>query len=223
MQTVYIVEDDLNIQEIEMYALRTGGFEARGFGEAESFYEAVREKKPDLVLLDIMLPDEDGYSVLNKIRMSPLTRDLPVILVTAKASEIDTVKGLDAGADDYIAKPFGIMELISRVRALLRRAGKDPVREQLVLDGLVLDPGKRMCYAGDRQIDLTYKEYELLYCLMRNAGMVMKRDVLMEKIWGIDYEGGSRTLDAHIKSLRKKLGEEGSHIRTVRNVGYLAR
>ncbi len=223
MQTVYIVEDDLNIQEIEMYALRTGGFEARGFGEAESFYEAVREKKPDLVLLDIMLPDEDGYSVLNKIRMSPMTRDLPVILVTAKASEIDTVKGLDAGADDYIAKPFGIMELISRVRALLRRAGKDPVREQLVLDGLVLDPGKRMCYAGDRQIDLTYKEYELLYCLMRNAGMVMKRDVLMEKIWGIDYEGGSRTLDAHIKSLRKKLGEEGSHIRTVRNVGYLAR
>ena len=223
MQTVYIVEDDLNIQEIEMYALRTGGFEARGFGEAESFYEAVREKKPDLVLLDIMLPDEDGYSVLNKIRMSPMTRDLPVILVTAKASEIDTVKGLDAGADDYIAKPFGIMELISRVRALLRRAGKDPVREQLILDGLVLDPGKRMCYAGDRQIDLTYKEYELLYCLMRNAGMVMKRDVLMEKIWGIDYEGGSRTLDAHIKSLRKKLGEEGSHIRTVRNVGYLAR
>ncbi|MBR0382921.1 MAG: response regulator transcription factor [Eubacterium sp.] len=223
MQTVYIVEDDLNIQEIEMYALRTGGFEARGFGEAESFYEAVREKKPDLVLLDIMLPDEDGYSVLNKIRMSPLTRDLPVIMVTAKASEIETVKGLDAGADDYIAKPFGIMELISRVRALLRRAGKDPVREQLILDGLVLDPGKRMCYAGDRQIDLTYKEYELLYCLMRNAGMVMKRDVLMEKIWGIDYEGGSRTLDAHIKSLRKKLGEEGSHIRTVRNVGYLAR
>ena len=223
MQTVYIVEDDLNIQEIEMYALRTGGFEARGFGEAESFYEAVREIKPDLVLLDIMLPDEDGYSVLNKIRMSPLTRDLPVIMVTAKASEIETVKGLDAGADDYIAKPFGIMELISRVRALLRRAGKDPVREQLILDGLVLDPGKRMCYAGDRQIDLTYKEYELLYCLMRNAGMVMKRDVLMEKIWGIDYEGGSRTLDAHIKSLRKKLGEEGSHIRTVRNVGYLAR
>lgn len=223
MQTVYIVEDDLNIQEIEMYALRTGGFDARGFDRAEPFYEAVREKKPDLVLLDIMLPDEDGIEVLKNLRNSPLTSDLPVILVTAKSSEIETVKGLDAGADDYITKPFGVMELISRVRALLRRAGQSPVRERLVLENLVLDPGKRMCYAGDRQIDLTYKEYELLSCLMRNAGIVMKRDVLMEKIWGIDYEGGSRTLDAHIKSLRKKLGEEGSHIRTVRNVGYLAR
>ena len=223
MALIYIIEDDDSIREIEELALINAGHKVLGFSCAKDFYDKMNDVIPDLCLVDIMLPDEDGYSVLNKIRMSPMTRDLPVILVTAKVSEIDTVKGLDAGADDYIAKPFGIMELISRVRALLRRAGKDPVREQLILDGLVLDPGKRMCYAGDRQIDLTYKEYELLYCLMRNAGMVMKRDVLMEKIWGIDYEGGSRTLDAHIKSLRKKLGEEGSHIRTVRNVGYLAR
>lgn len=218
---IYIVEDDSNILEIESYALRGSGFLTRGFEKAQPFYQALTGEMPSLVLLDIMLPDEDGMKILEKLRSKPETKDLPVILVTAKSSEIDTVKGLDAGADDYITKPFGVMELISRVKALLRRSGRRSDHERLQIEELILDPDKRICLSNDKNIELTYKEFELLQYLMLNAGIVMKRDMLMDKIWGLDYEGESRTLDAHIKSLRKKLGQSGSHIHTVRNVGYI--
>ena len=221
MENIYIVEDDPNILEIEAYALRGSGFQVYGFERAQPFYEALKKQQPDLVILDIMLPDEDGLMVLKKLRMAPVTRELPIIFVTARTSEIDTVKGLDAGADDYIVKPFGVMELVSRVKALLRRSGHWKETERLELEELVLDPGKRLCQSKGENIELTYKEYELLHYLMLNAGIVMKRELLMDQIWGMDYEGESRTLDAHIKSLRKKLGESGRHIQTVRNVGYL--
>ena len=221
MQTIYIVEDDANIREIETYALTKNGFLTRGFEMAVPFYQALEQVLPDLILLDIMLPDEDGMEVLKNLRTASTTRDIPVIIITAKSSEIDTVKALDGGADDYIIKPFGVMELVSRVRALLRRSGRREEGETVKLGDILLDPAKRICLIKDQEIDLTYKEYELLHYLMINAGIVMKRPVLMDKIWGIDFEGESRTLDAHIKSLRKKLGEEGSRIKTVRNVGYI--
>ncbi len=221
MQTIYIVEDDANIREIESYALSKNGFLTREFEMAVPFYQALEQETPDLVLLDIMLPDEDGMNVLKKLRTESKTRDIPVILITAKSSEIDTVRGLDSGADDYIIKPFRVMELISRVRALLRRSGRREVEEVIRLGEILLDPPRRKCFIKGQEVDLTYKEYELLLCFMINAGIVMKRTVLMDKIWGIDYEGESRTLDAHIKSLRKKLGEAGTHIKTVRNVGYI--
>ena len=221
MQLIYIVEDDENIREIESYALNSSGFKTISFEKAQPFYDALLEELPDLVLLDIMLPDEDGMKVLQKIRSSPVTKELPVIMVTAKSSEIDTVKGLDGGADDYITKPFGIMELLSRVKAVLRRTGRRPVEEPLIYGDIFLDPDKRLCKVKDETIELTYKEYELLQYLLINAGIVLKRDVLMDRIWGVDYVGESRTLDAHIKSLRKKLGEEGKHIQTIRNVGYM--
>ena len=221
MQIIYIVEDDGNILEIETYALKSSGYEVVGFEKVEPFYETLEKQLPDLVILDIMLPDEDGLEVLKKLRAELKTQDLPVILVTARSSEIDTVKGLDSGADDYITKPFGVMELVSRVRALLRRSGRRRDEERIQLEELVLDPEKRLCLSNGESIGLTYKEYELLHYLMLNAGIVMRRDLLMDQIWGMDYEGGSRTLDAHIKSLRKKLGDSGSHIQTIRNVGYI--
>ena len=223
MQTIYIVEDDSNILEIETYALAGSGFQVKGFEKAQPFYDALEKDLPDLVLLDIMLPDEDGIVVLRKLRAMPETRDLPVILVTAKTTEIDTVKGLDSGADDYISKPFGILELTSRVKAVLRRSERNVVQERLELGRIVLEPDRRRCIVDGKETELTYKEYELLSVFLLNVGIVMKRDVLMERIWGIDFEGESRTLDSHIKSLRKKLGEEGAHIHTVRNVGYLAK
>ncbi len=222
MPLIYIVEDDANIREIESYALSKNGFETSGFEKAAPFYRALEKKLPDLILLDIMLPDEDGMKILKKLRTSSITREIPIIMVTAKSSEIDTVKGLDSGADDYITKPFGVMELISRVRAMLRRSGRRPVTEPIRLGDIFLDPAKRKCYTDGEEVELTYKEYELLFYLMINAGIVMKRNVLMDEIWGHDYEGESRTLDAHIKSLRKKLGDAGSHIKTIRNVGYIA-
>lgn len=221
MQTIYIVEDDANIREIESYALTKNGFLTRGFEMAVPFYQALEQVLPDLILLDIMLPDEDGMNVLKKLRSSSTTRDIPVIMITAKSSELDTVKALDNGADDYIIKPFGVMELVSRVRALLRRSGRRESDEIIKQGEIFLDPAKRICLIRGQEVELTYKEYELLLCLMNNAGIVMKRAILMDKIWGIDFEGESRTLDAHIKSLRKKLGEEGAHIKTVRNVGYI--
>lgn len=221
MATIYIVEDDENIREIEMFALKNAGYEVQGFSCASAFWTRMKEKHPALILLDIMLPDEDGMKILKKLRNRQDTRRLPVIMVTAKSSEIDTVKGLDAGADDYITKPFGVMELISRVKALLRRSGGRPASDKIELDELILDPDKRLCLSDGAVVELTYKEFELLQYLMINAGIVVKRDMLMDQIWGMDYEGESRTLDAHIKSLRKKLGVSGSHIKTVRNVGYM--
>ncbi len=221
MSVIYILEDDLNIREIEAYALKNSGFQTEGFDNVKDFYKRVSEKVPSLVLLDIMLPDADGLDVLKKLRSMPETRKLPIIMVTAKTTEIDKVKGLDVGADDYIAKPFGIMELIARVKALLRRSTFMCEEKCLKLGDVLMDDEKHAVYVDGEACELTYKEYELLKLLMCNAGIVMVRDVIMQNIWGIDFEGGSRTLDMHIKTLRKKLGEAGAMIKTVRNVGYI--
>ena len=221
MATIYILEDDLNIQEIEAYALKNSGYQTEGFDNARDFFKKVSERVPSLLLLDIMLPDADGLDVLRKLRSMPETKKLPIILVTAKTSEIDKVKGLDVGADDYITKPFGIMELISRVKALLRRSAYVEEKKFLTLGSVFMDDEKHAVYVNDQVCELTYKEYELLKLLKSNAGIVTARDTIMERIWGIDFEGESRTLDMHIKTLRKKLGEAGSMIKTVRNVGYI--
>ncbi|MBR6402136.1 MAG: response regulator transcription factor [Eubacterium sp.] len=223
MINIYIVEDDRNILEIETYALTSGGFEVMGFENARDFFDELEKGLPDLLLLDVMLPDMDGIEILKRLRGREDTRNLPIIMVTAKATELDTVRGLDQGADDYISKPFGVMELISRVKALLRRTGKTEQKESYELGNITLNPESRDCIVNGERIELTYKEYELFLLLVRNAGTVLTRDVLMEKIWGIDFEGESRTLDMHIKTLRQKLGDESQHIQTVRNVGYVVR
>lgn len=220
MSVIYIVEDDKNISEIESYALKNSGYQVDSFENAKTFWSRCQERKPDLVLLDVMLPDSDGIEVLKKIRRNPDLKRVPVIMVTAKSSEIDKVKGLDNGADDYITKPFGIMELISRVKALLRRMNPDEEEKQLEFQNIVLDCEKRQVMLDGQLCELTYKEFELLKLFLQNAGIVMTRENIMEKVWGIDFEGESRTLDMHIKTLRQKLGDAGKHIKTVRNVGY---
>lgn len=218
---IYIVEDDRSISEIESYSLKNSGYEVAVFENAASFYEALENQVPQLVLLDIMLPDEDGMTILKKLREGVATRRLPVILVTAKTSEMDKVKGLDQGADDYLTKPFSVMELISRVKALLRRSEGVGEEKFLSLGKIFLDNEKHAVYVKDEPCDLTFKEFELLKLLLQNAGIVTSRDKILNKVWGVDFEGESRTLDMHIKTLRQKLGEEGNHIRTVRNVGYI--
>ena len=220
MALIYIVEDDENIREIEEFALKNAGFEIQSFSNAADFFDALEKKIPELFLLDIMLPDESGNEIVRNLRSSELTKHLPVIMVTAKTSEMDLVKGLDNGADDYIKKPFSVMELISRVKALLRRTAET---EEVVfrIDELVLDDIKHQVSIGDKPIELTFKEYELLKYLIMNKGIVLKRMQIMDRIWGIDYELESRTLDMHMKTLRNKLGNYGKRIRTVRNVGYL--
>lgn len=222
MVCIYVVEDDRNIQEIETVALQNVGYQVRGFDCAGDFRQEMQKDIPDLVILDIMLPDADGIELLKELRQNKRTESLPVIMITAKSLEIDKVRGLDSGADDYLTKPFGVMELISRVKALLRRAKKIQEDEVLVLAEITLNPAKRSCMIQNEVIELTYKEYELLSLLMQNAGIVMKRNLLMERVWGVDYLGESRTLDMHIKTLRQKLGDAGRHIKTVRNVGYKA-
>ena len=217
---IYIVEDDRNIQEIELFALKNSGYAAEGFESAKLFWKAMEARLPELILLDIMLPDEDGLQILRKLRMNALTRKIPVILVTAKSTEIDRVKGLDAGADDYICKPFGVMELIARVKALLRRASSDE-SSLLICGDVTLDKEKRMVYAQGEPIDMTYKEFELLRLLMKNHGIVISRDVIMERVWESSFEGESRTIDVHVRSLRQKLGASGALIKTIRNVGYM--
>ena len=218
---IYIVEDDRNIQEIELFALKNSGFQAAGFETAQAFWRALEEQLPELILLDIMLPDEDGLAILKKLRARSDTRRVPVMLVTAKGSEIDKVKGLDGGADDYIAKPFGVMELIARVKALLRRAPASG--EGLLTCGdVTLDSEKRMVQAFGETVELTFKEFELLKLLMKNRGFVISRDVIMERVWDTNYEGESRTIDVHVRSIRQKLGEAGEMIKTIRNVGYMA-
>lgn len=220
MALIYIVEDDKNIQEIESYALKGSGYNVRTFDDASSLDAVLSEVLPDLLLLDIMLPGEDGLSVLRRLRKNPATKDLPIIMVTAKTSEIDTVKGLDLGADDYITKPFGIMELMSRVKAILRRL--KPINEDAVLKykDICIDRERRSCTVGDKAVELTYKEYELLSLLMSNVGIVLTRDMIMSTVWDSEFLGETRTVDMHIKTLRKKLGEAGSLIVTIRNVGY---
>ena len=217
---IYIVEDDMNIQEIEMFALKNSGYAVEEFENAKSFFSRSAEKVPDLVLLDIMLPDMDGLEIVKKLRSRPDTVRVPIILVTAKTTELDKVKGLDIGADDYLTKPFGVMELISRVKALLRRSRALQDDKQMVLGDITLDSERREVHVGGELCELTFKEFELLKLLMVNAGIVLHRDTIMSDVWGTDYEGESRTLDMHIKTLRQKLGEAGNMIKTVRNVGY---
>lgn len=220
MALIYIVEDDSNIREIETIALKNTGHTIYSFDNAKSFYRKLEEKLPELVILDVMLPDESGYDIVKKIRLNPMTKNLPVMMVTAKTSEIDMIKGLDDGADDYIKKPFSIMELISRVKALLRRTVQEECK-LLQLEELRIDHERHVVYVHDRLVELTFKEYELLRLLMSNVGVVMSRETIMIHVWGTDFEGESRTVDMHIKTLRQKLGESGMRIRTVRNVGYV--
>lgn len=217
---IYVVEDDVNIREIESFALKNSGYEIEEFESGKAFFEKMQIKAPDLVLLDIMLPDTDGISIMKRLRAESATKTLPVIMVTAKTSEIDKVKGLDSGADDYLTKPFGVMELISRVKALLRRCYRAPEEVELTYHEIELNLLKRCCKVSGEKVELTYKEFELLHLLIQNAGIVLKREVLMERVWDTNFEGESRTLDMHIKTLRHKLGDASHYIKTVRNVGY---
>lgn len=221
MSMIYIVEDDRNISEIESFSLKNSGYETAVFETARAFYEALAVQVPSLILLDVMLPDEDGLHIVDRLRKDPLTKEIPVIMVTAKSTEIDKVKGLDMGADDYLSKPFGVMELISRVKALLRRSGKDRGDRHLVIGRLHMDDERHRVYVEDKLCELTHKEYELLKLLMFRAGIVTGREEILEQVWGTDFQGESRTLDMHIKTLRQKLGAAGGMIRTVRNVGYI--
>ena len=218
---IYIVEDDDNIRELEDYALRSGGFTAESFSGGSDFWAACRKEIPDLVLLDIMLPEEDGLQILRQLRANPATKLVPVIMVTAKTTELNVVKGLDLGADDYIPKPFGIMELLSRVKAVLRRSKRAPEPDTVFSYGdILLDDKRRVVTAGGNVCELTYKEYELLKLLLRNQRLVLTREKILQSVWGYNFEGETRTVDMHIKTLRQKLGESGSLIKTVRNVGY---
>lgn len=220
MQKIYIVEDDKNIAEIEQFALKNAEYSVEIFKNAKDFEEKIKAEYPDLVILDVMLPDRDGLSILRDLRTGAGTAKIPIIMVTAKTTEMDKVKGLDQGADDYITKPFGIMELISRVKAVLRRAGLDDAAMNLEFEGIVLDDAKHQVTIDGNPCELTFKEYELLKMLMQNSGIVLQRGQILDRVWGIDYEGESRTLDMHIKTLRKKMGDKGALVQTVRNVGY---
>lgn len=217
---IFCVEDDSNIRELVVYTLESTGFQARGFEDGSSFLEALALETPELVLLDIMLPGEDGLEILKKLKNSSKTKDIPVIMVTAKGSEYDKVVGLDSGADDYVTKPFGMMELISRIKAVLRRSGKQQDKTKLSIGGICLDTKKHEVKVDGENAVLTLKEFELLEKLMRNQGIVLTRDQLLTEIWGYDFDGETRTVDVHIRTLRQKLGEQGSLIKTVRGVGY---
>lgn len=220
MQNIYCVEDDQNIRDLVVYALGTAGFGAKGFEKSSELYEEMKKELPVLILLDIMLPEEDGMQILRHIRSDMTTRNIPVIMLTAKSAEFDKVMGLDSGADDYITKPFGVMEMISRVKAVLRRAGSASEETRLVLGGIILDAESHVVTVNGERVAFTYKEFELLQYLMKNEGIVLTRDKLMSAVWGFDFEGESRTVDMHIKTLRQKLGSCGSMIETVRGVGY---
>ena len=216
---IWCVEDDASIRDIEVYALQSTGFEAKGFEDGTSFWEALRTGRPELVVLDVMLPGIDGMELLRRMRADAALSDIPVVMATAKGAEYDKIRGLDLGADYYLTKPFGVMELIARVKAVLRRTMEED--KFLTLGDIFLDDEKHMVYVKDVPCSLTFKEYELLKLLLHNAGIVVTREIILERVWGIDFEGESRTLDMHIRTLRQKLGEAGSMIRTVRNVGYM--
>ena len=218
---IYLVEDDDSIRELVLYTLHTTGFEAEGFRNAADFWQALEKELPQLVLLDIMLPDEDGLHILKRLRAGAETADLPVMMLTAKSSEYDRVVGLDSGADDYMPKPFGMMELVSRVRALLRRAAKPAAEDKLFTAGsLAVDVKRRAVTVDGEPVILTYKEFELLCYLLENRGVVLSRDQILTKIWDYNYSGETRTVDMHIRTLRQKLGDAGALIETVRGVGY---
>ena len=217
---IHVVEDDAGVRELELYALRQAGFEAEGFAEPSAFRESLKTTLPDAVILDVMLPGEDGISILRSLRREARTKRLPVILVTARDAEMDKVRGLDEGADDYLTKPFGVMELLARVRALLRRSGESAPEECLTLGDVTLDRARHRVTAGGAEVVLTHMEFELLAFLMAHAGKAVTREVLLDDVWGIAYAGDTRTVDVHIRTLRQKLGASGSMIATVRGVGY---
>ena len=221
---IYLLEDDDSIRDFVIYTLNSQGMEARGFPLPSLFWQAVGEQMPALVLLDIMLPEEDGLSVLKKLRATPRTAKLPVIMLTAKGTEYDKVVGLDGGADDYVAKPFGMMELLSRIRAVLRRASSQPVQTQegavLQFGRLTLDPVRHLVQLDGKEVNLTLKEFAVLHLLMARHGAVITRDELLQKVWGYDYGGETRTVDVHVGTLRQKLGDCSGYVETVRGIGY---
>lgn len=217
---IYCVEDDTGIRELMIYTLKASGFEARGFAEASDFWQALSEKLPELILLDIMLPGEDGITVLEKLRRRADTAKVPVIMASAKGTEFDRVKGLDCGADDYLSKPFGMMEMVSRVRAVLRRSAPQKSDSVLRLCGIELNIAEHRVISDSKEVQLTLKEFELLRLFMENPGFVFSRELLLSRIWGEEFVGESRTVDVHVGTLRQKLGAPGEAIETVRGVGY---
>ena len=223
---VYYVEDDKNIRELTVYALGQGGIDARGCADDAEFRRACAERVPDAVLLDIMLPDADGLEILSRIRKTPELKDVPVMMLTAKDTELDKVRALDAGADDYLSKPFGMMEMVSRVRALLRRAGRGPVHgeaQALRVGRVELRPDRREATLDAKPLQLTMREFDLLAFLMKSPGVVFSREDMLQRVWGWDFDGGSRTVDVHVQQLRAKLGDASDLIETVRGVGYRVR
>lgn len=223
MALIYCVEDDDGIRELVSCALKSGGYEIKAFPKAKPFYDEIKNNAPSLILLDIMLPDEDGYTILSKLKNDAKTKNIPVIMLTAKSSEIDKVSGLEMGADDYITKPFGVMELLSRIKAVLRRAGKQETdSDTITIENVSVDSARRICTVNGKEVTLTYKEFELLMYLMKHQSIAVSRDKLMETVWGYEFAGETRTVDMHIKTLRQKIEAGGSSnlIKTVRGIGY---
>lgn len=217
---IYLVEDDSSIRELVVYTLNSTGLEAKGFEKPSEFWQAMQEEKPSLVMLDLMLPEESGIDVLKKIRENSQTEKLPVIIVTAKSSEYDKINGLESGADDYIAKPFSMMEMVARVKALLRRTESRTEEKEYIIGNLYVSPSKHIVKVDDEEVILTYKEFEMLNLLLENRGIVLTRDQLLNKIWGYSFDGESRTVDVHVRTLRQKLGTAGDVVKTIRGVGY---
>lgn len=217
---IYCVEDDEDIRELVIYALETNGFETKGFSDSDSFWKAIHTERPQLIMLDIMLPGENGIEILKKLRAQKATQDIPVMMTTAKGTEYDKVIGLDSGADMYLVKPFGMLELVSNVKALLRRTVKDAKSDKIKVGKLELNISEHTVISDGNKIELTFKEYEILKFFMENIGKIYSREQLIEKLWKIDFVGESRTVDVHIGTLRTKLGECGKYIHTVRGVGY---
>lgn len=217
---IYLLEDDESIRNFVEYALNNSGLESCGFEKPSDFFKAVDERIPQLVILDVMLPEEDGLEVLKKLRNRSETRKLPIIMLTAKDSEYDKVIGLDSGADDYVAKPFGMMELISRIKALMRRSGEENKKDEYTIEGLYVCPSKHIVKANGSEVVLTYKEFELLCLLITNRGTVFSRDQILRRIWGFEFDGENRTVDVHVRTLRTKLGDCGSLVETIRGIGY---
>lgn len=217
---IWCVDDDSTIREIEVYTLEQTGFEARGFSDGISMLEALKSEKPELIILDIMMPEMDGLEVLTKLRSKDEYKNIPVIMATAKGTEMDKIGGLNSGADDYLVKPFGVMEMVARVKAVLRRTTKDATATDITVGNITLKEKKHMVIADSKKTELTHKEFEMLKLLMQNPGIVFSRDKLMSEVWGTDYIGETRTVDMHIKTLRKKLGNAGGQIKTVIGAGY---
>lgn len=217
---IYFVEDDSNIRELVVYTLNSTGFEATGFSRPSGFWEAMKKGTPSLILLDIMLPEEDGLSILKKLRSEPETSAVPVIILTAKADEYDKVRGFDLGADDYVPKPFGMMELVARVKAVLRRVERDSSPSEYTIGALYVCPKKHIVKVNGEAVVLTLKEFDMLCYLLENKGIVLSRDQILNKVWGYSFDGESRTVDVHVRTLRHKLGEGGDSISTVRGIGY---